>query len=290
MTPGSEHEQALSFLDDKTEEESCLPSSNSVWVREGIKESYVEAVVKAGGSASLLTSAAEVNAKVSEDTNGLLDRIVDDALVSNPLTKAVLVNAIFFKANWETQFKVEETREGETFAGKYPCAMMKTTRNLHYKYSNVAKAHAVALEYEGPLRAVFVLPDDDVMSTLERLSDWSSEISPSATRQISLSLPRFELEFEADLLKHFPSCLEKKDGGFLGMSDAPDLHLSNLLHKTKVKVDEQGTEAAATTAAVMQTRSLAVRPPLPLRFDKPFIFAVEDIDDNLVFVGIVNKV
>lgn len=78
-------------------------------------------------------------------------------------------------------------------------------------------------------------------------------------------------------------------GGFLTMSDDPDLRLSKVIHMAVCEVNEEGTEAAAATAAVVATKSLPM-PPLEVTLNRPFLFFVEDVKSKaLLFAGIVNS-
>ena len=81
--------------------------------------------------------------------------------------------------------------------------------------------------------------------------------------------------------------IKREDGGFLGIADRPDLHVDSVLHRAVISVDEEGTEAAAATAVVMMTRAMP-RPPRVLKFDRPFVFAIEHAaTGRVVFAGVV---
>merc|ERR1719240_475437 len=81
--------------------------------------------------------------------------------------------------------------------------------------------------------------------------------------------------------------INREDGGFLGIADRPDLHVDSVLHRAVISVDEEGTEAAAATAVMMATRAMP-RPPRVLKFDRPFVFAIEHAaTGRVVFAGVV---
>jgi serpin B len=81
------------------------------------------------------------------------------------------------------------------------------------------------------------------------------------------------------------------EGGFARMSPDPDTHLSDVLHKAVVEVTEEGTVAAAATAAVMATRSMAMpAPPKEVTFDRPFVMVIEDAATGApLFIGTVAR-
>jgi len=81
--------------------------------------------------------------------------------------------------------------------------------------------------------------------------------------------------------------IKREDGGFLEIADRPDLHVDSVLHRAVISVDEEGTEAAAATATFMKTRAMP-RPPRVLKFDRPFVFAIEHAaTGRVVFAGVV---
>mmetsp|Transcript_18631 Transcript_18631/g.74393 ORF Transcript_18631/g.74393 Transcript_18631/m.74393 type:complete len:393 (-) Transcript_18631:59-1237(-) len=299
--------------------QSTVLASSSVWTRGSIKTSYVEAVKAKYGAhaADLPTTAAPINARIAEETRGFLgDSVVSDAIVADPLVQALLVSAAYFKGSWRTKFDAALTVPDAPFFDAHgktkvsSCAMMvrefsPQTQPLPVRVlSRDVGATAVALEYgeDDGLTAVFVLPDAgrsvaDVAAAFTAAAprseeDWASVVRPTtpARRPVRLHVPRFKLSFERNL---FPALAAVggaslgDNGGLLRMADAPDLHLSTLEHHAVVDVNEEGTEAAAAMVAVVKTRSLPLEPE-NLRFDRPFLFFIEDRRaSQLLFAGVV---
>jgi len=113
---------------------------------------------------------------------------------------------------------------------------------------------------------------------------------------IELQLPRFRLEFGVhDLKPQLQAAFGIREAfvgenGFRAMSDDPKVHLSQVLHKALVEVNEEGTTAAAATAGVMMTRAAILIEPPPKLFvvDRPFFFFIRDVQTGtLMFTGIV---
>jgi len=144
--------------------------------------------------------------------------------------------------------------------------------------------------------ALFVLPathsPNSLLAATKGLKDLS--ISSLLLRQreqmVHLRLPRFRAEWGVASLKKALRELglkESFDGvdEFTNMSDDPDVHIDDVLHKAVIEVNEEGTVAAAATAAVMVTRSLPP-PPIELSFDRPFLMLVVHAKTGMpVFVG-----
>jgi serpin B len=114
-----------------------------------------------------------------------------------------------------------------------------------------------------------------------------------------ISLPRFGFEFELRLNQLLEdlgmrSAFRPPPGpgtaDFTGITAGPELFVTDVLHKAFVTVDEEGTEAAAATAAVLAGFSAPLDPPLTLRFDRPFLFLIQDDATGApIFAGVVEN-
>jgi serpin B len=107
--------------------------------------------------------------------------------------------------------------------------------------------------------------------------------------QVNLAMPKFEYEAGFGLKGPLQSLgMETAFGtaaDFSGITGKPDLFISDVYHKAFVKVDEEGTEAAAATAVVMQLTSAPVL-PVEVKVDRPFIFIIRDIETGaILFLG-----
>eukprot|EP00629_Pelagomonadales_sp_RCC1024_P006133 CAMPEP_0119259978 /NCGR_PEP_ID=MMETSP1329-20130426/573_1 /TAXON_ID=114041 /ORGANISM="Genus nov. species nov., Strain RCC1024" /LENGTH=448 /DNA_ID=CAMNT_0007259391 /DNA_START=143 /DNA_END=1489 /DNA_ORIENTATION=+ len=281
-----------------------VSSANALYARSVIKESFAAALLDTFGAqaAPLPDSAKPINSWVAEKTAGLIDELVGDDIVKNPLTKALLLNAVYFKGSWASKFDKDASGPG-TFhapAGDVTATMMTQTGKF-----GVARpagvGTVVALPYAADdLRMLLVLPEEEGLAGARKAAAalpaaWASARPTSvreAHRKVELVLPRFKIDSGANdllptLVERHPglAAVRDEDGGFLKMAELPDLHVSNVVHRAVVAVDEEGTEAAAATAAVMMTRSIE-RPPPRIAFDRPFLFVVEhEPTGRALFVG-----
>jgi serpin B len=147
--------------------------------------------------------------------------------------------------------------------------------------------------------AKFISPHVDRSSGIGSASantELSTMLRHLRTRPVALQLPRFKVEFGVhDLTPELRSAFGMNEpfdgsGGFLGMSDDKNVHISQVFHKAVVEVNEEGTKAAAATAAVMMTRSIVMpmEPPKTVIVDRPFLFLIRDRHTGLfLFAGIV---
>lgn len=238
------------------------------------------------------TSLDAINAWASDATNGRIERIFDE-LPANAVM--VLLNALYFKASWTTEFDRDRT-EAAPFTRPDGSTV---TADLMYLEETLVfggdpDVAVVDLPYGGgafsmtlavPRGGVAV---DDVVRSLDQ-DRWNGWLEGMTETDGVVRLPRFELEWQAKLNGPLQA---------LGMTDAfdPDLAdftrltpgggvwLDLVKQKTFVKVDEEGTEAAAVSAGVAVDSA-----PLELRADRPFLFVLrERLSGTILFMGVVN--
>ena len=153
---------------------------------------------------------------------------------------------------------------------------------------------AVLLPYRGAsLAMAVVLPDGPLAALRPKIgaAGLGGLLASPATHQVTLSMPRFRLEAEFDLIPALRQLGVSQafgdDADFSGITQAEPLQISAVAHKAYIDVDEQGTEAAAATAVIIRA-SAALRTPRPVTMvvDRPFLFAIVDTATGLpLFLG-----
>lgn len=278
--------------------------ANAIWHQEGfpvkqdfsdLNRNYYEAEVqeldfkKAG-------AVGTINDWVSEKTHTKIDKILDQI---DPATMMILVNAIYFKCLWEVEFNPEDSYEAPFFNengtrfGMVDMMRLESTINVGYGENY----RAVELPYKNKKFSMFLfLPDEGtsvnvLVSQVDGIiwSQWLDSFSEISSYEIVL--PRFEFEFSRSLKEDLQAMgLQIAFTGqadFSGISEIP-LLISDVIHKTYIKLDEKGTEAAAVTAVTMELTS--VGPGKLLRFDRPFLFAItENSSKSILFMGKVSE-
>ncbi|KAM7229788.1 hypothetical protein CapIbe_019904 [Capra ibex] len=232
-------------------------------------------------------SRKRINTWVAEKTEGKIRDLLSANSV-NPATRLVLVNAIYFKGNWERQFNKEHTEERPFKVSKNvekPVQMMFKKSTFKMTYIEEISTQILVLPYVGQeLNMVILLPSEstDVYTvekalTYEKFVAWTK---PDAMdeEEVEVFLPRFTLEESYDMERvlqdlGMTDAFEEAQADFRGMSSRRELYLSKVVHKSFVEVTEEGTEAAAATGVVVMMRSLIVVP----RFcaDRPFLFFIQ---------------
>jgi serine protease inhibitor len=227
-------------------------------------------------------SVSVINAWVKQKTHNKIDSIVKTL---DPATFMMLINSAYFKAHWDKVFDKKLTAAGDfhMLSGNSVKAQMMH-RDGQFFYGEDANVQVIKLPYTDDRFAMYVfLPrgTTDANSFCETLSaeNWAKYMSLMQKGNGSLTLPRFKMNYELHLKKLLSQ---------MGMPDAftpaanfnqmtvppPKPFIGEVIHKTYVNVDEEGTEAAAVTAAVMLGASFMPMTPFVMNVDHPFFFAV----------------
>ncbi|XDV39604.1 hypothetical protein PO909_008820 [Leuciscus waleckii] len=223
--------------------------------------------------------------------------------VIDGMTRLVLVNAIYFKGDWEEKFKKEDTRDGQFKLNKIlnkPVEMMHQEEKFRLAFIPEINSQVLELPYDGKnLSMLIILPnkmEDDTTGlqklekalTYEKLMEWTKP-SKMILEQVQVSLPKFKMEETYDMKSLLISMgmedvFDKKKVNLSGMSSNNDLVVSKVIHKAFVEVNEKGTEAAAASAIIMSVGCSMNPPPPPKTFtaDHPFLFFIRHNHSNVI--------
>jgi serpin B len=238
----------------------------------------------------------EINDWVADKTKGKIKDLIGPGML-NALSRLVLVNAIYFKGRWTAQFSTNATVNAPFHASgaRDIQVRMMGLSGKEFKYAEPEGLQLLELPYaDGALSMLVLLPrENDGLAKLEamlsaaKLNEWLH----SAQRQkVNVFLPRFKLEtsFRLDptLSAMGMAGAFGRNSDFSGMDGARDLYLSAVVHKAFVDVNEEGTEAAAATGAVMAMRAMRPKPIPIFRADHPFVFLIrENASGSILFLG-----
>ncbi len=285
-----------------------LDIANSVWYRKGFRverdfldrlKAYFEAEIE-GLDFSRPEAVDIINNWVSKKTKKKIDKIID---VIDPLTMMYLINAVYFKGTWTAEFDLRETKDDHFTldnGATIPVKMMQQENDFRYFGNELF--HAVDLPYGDELFSMTILLPHKGISVDEVVHDlteatWNEWMNSFTEEKLGLKImmPRFTLEYKNGLIGVLRTLGMKKafnpyEADLSGISTQfNDLHISDVIHKTFLKVNEEGTEAAAVTAVVIGTTS--VGPSIPVvRIDRPFILAIrEHHSGSILFIGKVHE-
>lgn len=233
-----------------------------------------------------------INQWVNDRTSGKIPEILNEISTDEVL---FLINAIYFKGSWQTEFDPAKTRDGDfqlSDSTSKQVPMMVREGNYPFYYGE--DFQAISLPYgDGKIGMYIFLPfpNSDLNTFLDSLSaqSWENWISQFHEQKIWVQIPKFKLEYRADLSDMLKAlgmelAFVKYQADFSRMSSDGDLYISRVDHKAVVEVNEEGTEAAAVTNVGIAVTSL----PPQFIADRPFFFAIRDNETKTVlFMGTV---
>ena len=244
-------------------------------------------------------AAGRINDWVSDQTRRKITNLVSPDLLV-PLTRLVLANAVYFKAEWAAQFDSHWTepwpfhRLGE--AGAVDVDMMRQVISLGHWSDPELGVAAVEIPYRA-MSMLVLLPDEGRLAAVDAalghglLDRAASHLSPT---RLELRLPKFRMKTSLelkDILKEsgLGIAFDEERADFGGISEHEDgLVLSDVIHQARIEVDEEGTEAAAATLAAMMASGIPEPEPDPIPFtvDRPFVFFIRDqVSGAVLFMG-----
>ena len=244
----------------------------------------------------------QINSWVAGKTLDKIQNLLLDGSVSE-LTRLVLVNAIYFKGKWKSQFRENLTRKHTFFVKRNESKfidMMFQESKFRFVVVKELDIKVISLPYEGDLLSmVIILPNEiEGIDRLEadlnesNLKNTISSCLQAKHAKAEVWLPKFKLDLTLDLIE-FLTKLGMKDlfderrCHLSGISEMKDLFVSKAIHKAFVEVNEEGTEAAAATAIVM---TFGCAMPLEEKFvfkaDHPFLFFIcDEYLQSILFMG-----
>jgi len=288
-----------------------LSIANAIWPDSGLKllPAYLEIIRDYyGGEVTQFDYGVEwrdaedaINEWTAERTRNMIKNIFkrDDLMPrGREVTSLVLTNAVYFFSKWKEPFEKELTSDGVFFgATERETKFMRQISS--FPYFETENFQLLEMPYEDGRRSfVALLPREkgDIKS-LEtaldagKLAEWRASTRRS---KVDVYIPKFELEWEKELVSVFESLglkgiFEPSRDNYKNLTETQDeMHVSRIIHKTKITLDEEKTEAAAVTAIGM-TRTTSIQPiskPYEFRADHPFVFFIADNSTGaILFMG-----
>ena len=293
----------LGILLNNLNPETQLNIANSIWTRKGISFSPSFLQVNQDFYQSQVReidfnhpeSLKIINNWVKDKTEGKIEKIIQELNYNDVM---VLLNAIYFKGNWEEQFSEYFTREMRFYLAngtqKQHPIMFQSSRHLYYQNEYF---QAVSLRYTKGLISMYIfLPMEQVglegFYQVLNEENWKNWMLKFRHNKINLGLPKFKTEYEVTLNDALKSlgmkiAFDKSAADFSGMGPIPpNLYISEVKHKTFVEVNETGTEAAAVTGSRIKRMSGRIEQTVDMLINRPFFFLIRDNDSGtILFMG-----
>lgn len=234
-----------------------------------------------------------INNWCSKHTDGMIPKIIDNV---DPQAVAYIMNAIYFNGSWADKFNAKETKL-ERFRGyTRDIKKVKTMhRNDEYLYTSNKTYSAVRIPYgNGTYSMTLLLPNEDKsiddMMKVVNAKELSSLGRSMENCKVDLKLPKFTTEVELPLNDVISSLgaptMFNSSADFSGLADG-NLFVSKMLQKAKIEVSEEGTKAAAVTAAIMTMSAIAPEPrQVDFHADRPFVYYISESGTGAIyFIG-----
>ena len=296
-----------------------LTIANSLWIDEsfekehGIEPSFISKleekmdaeVIPEDFKNDPQKASLDISEWVSDKTENL---IPDYQSVSDSNTVLDIINAIYFYGEWKYKFDANDTFDMDfrTSGGNRTVDMM----NMHdeyYRYLDEKGFKGIELPYAGDAAVMDIImseDDSDLSSpdafkslSAEEREEFLSKLSSADETKISaLRLPKFTMDLSAEGLKEklqkmgIRSAFDPEKADLSGICEK--LFISDIAHRAKIEVDEEGSRAAAVTEVTMRVTGAMIDDEERIEFvcDRPFVFVIRDASSGtILFTGAVNE-
>ncbi len=283
-------------------------NANSLWIQKNIKlESDFLNLNKSYFSASLNyvnflnnpdKSRLSINKWVEKNTKNKITDLLKPSSIDNS-TRLVLVNALYFNGKWKSTFNKDNNTEDNFQIGRKEFTkVVFMNRKINSWYYENDDEQILDIPYvDENYSLMIILPKSyKKIRKIEKKLDndyYKNYITNKEKIRIDLSLPKFNIESEFDLNKTLANLGVKEaftvEADFTGITENEKLYISKVFHKANISVDEEGTEAAAATAVVMNKTSMRLD-EVQVNINKPFIYIIRNNNNNCIyFIGKVNN-
>ena len=251
-----------------------------------------------------LKSVEQVNNWCSNKTHGKIKKILDQL---DPNTLMIILNAVYFKGEWSSKFKSYATKKLPFYnLGNEEIKIDTMTQISRIKYYQDKKVQAIELRFnKDSMSAIIILPAEgtDINKYIDTLSisneEYNKIIEGLNRAKVNLQLPKFELEFKENLNDVLSSlgmynAFDPINADFTGLRKAGEIYIGKVIHKTYLKVFEDGCEAAAVTVIDVIGNSIPVEDKIyDMKINRPFLFLLKNhrfpAGYELVFMSKIEK-
>lgn len=287
---------------DKT---TILETANSIWVDKSfsilesypkvLKETY-QAEVKTADFSSA-SARKEINEWCSEKTHGRIPNFLE---YLDPTSDLVLLNALYFKGQWESPFKKENTQSDffTTSTGEQKKVDFMQQNHYEYKFMTDEQIALAELPYGNEAFSMtIVLPHENVLldEWMKQLntSYWTELQSKTKHQSLKLKLPKFKIENKdllTETLKKMGISEAFTQGADFSNLSKDNLFISEIMQANYFCIDEQGTEASAVTGTVNITSPGGTPTAIDFYVNRPFLFIIkEKSTGTILFLGKINN-
>jgi len=292
-----------------------LKAANALWGQQGYaflddfltmtRDNYGAGLNQADFKGATEDARLTINSWVEQQTENKIKELLQPGLLTKE-TRLVLTNAIYFKGDWQTQFKKEDTKDQDfhvSAAQNVKTPLMHMTKGFNYFDGSTFQALEIPYK-DKKLSMIIFLPNDvdglpafEQLLTADKSQQWLGQLQPCP--EVIVTMPKFKMEAQFGLKEvliamGMGQAFDIRAADFTGimsrevMQRDGNLSISAVVHKADVDVNEEGTEASAATAVVSISKKVktATPPPPIFRADHPFLFLIRDNrSGSILFMG-----
>lgn len=296
----------LDYLENlySSEENMKLSIANSIWFDEGritVSRDFL-AANKAYYRAQMYQTdfsdpktVSDINTWVKKNTDGMIEKLLEQI---SPEAVMYIINAVCFDAQWAVKYEKSDILDGTFYNADGSAETVQFLRSAESRYiSSADGTRGIIKNYKGGKFAfAALLPDEDtdIADFVAGLDGQAflSLIQSAEPVPVNVMLPKFTYDCDMSLVDSLQALgLTDAFGAadFSGISKTQQLAISDVIHKTHIELDENGTKAAAVTAIIMNEAAVAPA-ELSVTFDRPFVYAIIDTATGLpLFLGTITS-
>jgi serine protease inhibitor len=281
-----------------------LSSANSIWnIPQLIVETDYSDILNKYFSAesfkrdfSSPNTLTELNNWVKDKTNGKIEKILNNIDKNSVL---FLVNAIYFKADWEKKFDKAKTSKDEftNYSGSNSQVDMMYMKDSSISCYSDEKVKAFDLKYgDGNYSMTIILPNENtsVNDYIQELTldKYNTMLSNMKQKESEIWMPKFKVEYKIELQDILQALGMKlafsESADFSKITNSMSIFISSIIHKTFMEIDEEGTTAAAVT--LIDIKNSSSENYFNIKVNRPFIIILrEKTSNSILFLGRINK-
>lgn len=283
---------------------TTIDIANAVMTRFTPLETFTSIAEKYSAPIEPLVNVQQVNDWCSNKTHGKIKKILDELSED---TAMILLNAVYFKGEWSLRFDKFATQKLPFYNLGTNEVKVETMRQIEYfPYYEDKKAKAIELRFKNDfMSAIIILPSEgtDINKFIDSLSisneEYTKIIKGLKSAKVNIQLPKFELDFSQNLneiLKDLGmyNAFSASDADFTGLRKLSGLFINRVIHKSYLKVFEDGCEAAAVTVVDVTDGALPeIEKIRDMKVNRPFLFLLKNSrlpdDHNLIFMSKIEK-
>lgn len=290
-------------------EGSKINLANSVWIRDEkglkVKKDFLQTALNYYDSQIYKepfnnSTKKKINDWVKKETDGMIPKVLNEAPPKDAMM--YLVNALSFDGKWSDPYFEHQVWDGIFTTESGEKQDVTFMGGEQYGYIRLENASGFGKPYkDGAYEFVALLPDEGV-SMQEFLSTLDAEAMMQAVenrqkKDVRTKMPKFSAEYDSNLNESLMTLgmtdafdSGKADFSLMASSSRGPLFISNVIHKTKIDVNEQGTKAGAATVVEIRPNCASIEEPKEVFLDRPFFYMIVDCEQNFpIFMGCLMK-